>query len=108
MGLFPVGNCAGIIARVIGSTSDRNHDMKLLLIGFGVVGQGLAADFARQGCRAKAQSQFQSRQIIGVATASKGRLYRSNGLDIAALLQAAGWLAASPTVPDQPELRRGI
>lgn len=80
--------------------------MKLLLIGFGVVGQGLAEILRAKAAELKRKHKF-APEIIGVATASKGRLYRSNGLDIAALLQAAegGGFA---DFPDQPGLRRGM
>jgi homoserine dehydrogenase len=60
--------------------------MKIALIGFGVVGQGLAqilldkmADLAGMG--------FQP-QIVAVATRTRGTLYHTDGLNIGALLDA--------------------
>ena len=80
--------------------------MKLLLIGFGVVGQGLAQILRDKADELRRQHHF-APQIIGVATASKGRLYRSSGLDIAALLQAAEG-GSFTDVPDQPGLQRDM
>ena len=80
--------------------------MKLLLIGFGVVGQGLAEILRDKVAELKRKHNFAA-EIIGVATASKGKLYRSKGLDISALLQAAAG-GSFADVPDQPGLRRGM
>ena len=80
--------------------------MRLLLIGFGVVGQGLAEILRDKAAELKRNHDFAA-AIIGVATASKGTLYRTDGLDISALLGAAerGSFAG---YPDQPGLRRGL
>lgn len=80
--------------------------MKLLLIGFGVVGQGLAQILRDKADELKRKHNF-APQIIGVATASKGALYRPNGLDISALLRAAE-SGSFADVPDQPGLRRDM
>ena len=71
--------------------------MKLLLIGFGAVGQGFA-EILRDKTSALAQEQAFSAEIVGVVTGSKGTLFRSQGLDISALLEAArrGSFAAYP------------
>jgi homoserine dehydrogenase len=61
--------------------------MKLLLIGFGVVGQGLAEILRDKGADLAALG-FAPR-IVGVTTRSWGALYHPNGLDIDALLSAA-------------------
>ena len=78
--------------------------MKLLLIGFGVVGQGLAEILRDKAAELERNHNFVA-EITGVATASKGRLFRSNGLDIAALLRAAEG-GSFADFPDQPGLRR--
>lgn len=80
--------------------------MKLLLIGFGVVGQGLAEILRDKDLELKRKHNFAAK-IIGAATASKGALYQSNGLDIAALLQAADG-GSFAHYPNQPGLRRGM
>lgn len=62
--------------------------MKLILIGFGVVGQGFAEILRDKASELQSKHGFTAR-IIGVVTASKGSLYHSAGLDLASLLQAA-------------------
>ena len=80
--------------------------MKLILIGFGVVGQGFAGILRDKAAELQRKHNFAA-EIIGVVTASKGALYRKKGLDIPALLEAAqaGDFAG---YPDQPGLRRGM
>ena len=77
--------------------------MKLILIGFGVVGQGFAEILQSK----EGQLPGFAPSIIGVITATKGSLYRSRGLDIGALLSAAetGSFAA---YPEQAGLRRDM
>ncbi len=62
--------------------------MKLILIGFGVVGQGVAEILQSKAEQLEKRYQF-SPAIIGVVTATKGALFQSDGLDIGALLSAA-------------------
>ncbi len=80
--------------------------MKLLLIGFGVVGQGFAEILRDKAAELQQKHNFVA-EIIGVVTASTGTLYRSNGLDIPALLEAAQG-GSFALYPDQPGLRRGM
>ena len=61
--------------------------MRLILIGFGVVGQGLAKLLRDQASYLLDQDSFTA-QIVGVATRSRGILYHAGGLDIDALLSA--------------------
>ena len=79
--------------------------MKLVLIGFGVVGQGLAEILRDKNTDLRQKQDF-SAAIVGVVTASKGALYHPEGLDIAELLKAAetGSFAA---YPDAAGLQRG-
>lgn len=79
--------------------------MKLILIGFGVVGQGLAEILRDKAADLKAQYGFEA-QITGVVTRSRGSVYRAGGLDIPALLAAmqAGGLQH---YPDADGLERG-
>lgn len=80
--------------------------MKLLLIGFGVVGQGLVEILRDKGAQLEQALGF-SAQVVGVVTASKGSLYRPDGLDIAALL-AAAQRGRFDAYPEQSRLLRGL
>jgi homoserine dehydrogenase len=79
--------------------------MKIALIGFGVVGQGLAQILLDKGTDLAARYGFEA-QIAAVVTRTRGSLMHPGGLDLAALLAAAqsGSLA---NYPDQPGLARG-
>lgn len=61
--------------------------MRLILVGFGVVGQGLAKILRDQADYLRDQETFTA-QIVGVATRSRGVLYHDEGLDLDALLSA--------------------
>lgn len=63
--------------------------MKIALIGFGVVGQGLAEILRDKGAELEAVYGFRG-EIVAVATRSRGTLYHPDGLDINDLLTAAG------------------
>lgn len=78
--------------------------MKIALIGFGTVGQGLLEILRDKAADLKAQYGF-APQIVAVATRSKGRLYNPNGLDIPALLAAAK-AGRFDTYPDAAGLQR--
>lgn len=79
--------------------------MKLLLIGFGTVGQGLAQILRDKTVFLREQAGFDP-VIVGVATRSGGTLYHPDGLSLDGLLDAAarGGLAH---YPDTPGLQRG-
>jgi homoserine dehydrogenase len=62
--------------------------VKLLLVGFGVVGQGLAEILMTKGAALRAQYGFNP-VIVGVGTRSHGTLYHPDGLELDALLAAA-------------------
>jgi len=62
--------------------------MKLILIGFGVVGQGFAEILRDKAAELGQKHRFFPR-IVGVVTASKGSLYHPKGLDVPPLLEAA-------------------
>ncbi len=78
--------------------------MKLILVGFGTVGQGLAEILRDQASYLQDKYNFVG-EIIGVATRSRGILYHPDGLDISSLLQAIqnGHL---DQYPDHPGLER--
>ena len=80
--------------------------MRLILIGFGGVGQGFA-EILRDKDRQLRDRFGLAAQIIGVVTASRGSLFREEGLDIGQLLMAAeaGGFAA---YPEQAGLRRDM
>ncbi len=77
--------------------------MKIALIGFGVVGQGLLEILRDKGAELKAQYGFEA-QVVAVATRSKGTLYNPSGLDIPKLLAAADNFSQ---YPDLSGLERG-
>jgi homoserine dehydrogenase len=62
--------------------------MKLALIGFGVVGQGLAEILLEKGTELKQRYGFEG-QIVAVSDMQKGAAYHPDGLDIRQLLAAA-------------------
>jgi len=74
--------------------------MKIALIGFGNVGQGMV-EMMRDDARTWAAQHGLNLQLVAVVTRSRGSLYDPNGLDPAALLRAAqaGSLAAYPHSP---------
>ena len=79
--------------------------MRLILIGFGSVGQGFAEILRDKGDDLQREQGFAA-NIVGVVTASKGSLYRAAGLDIAALLAAAA-AGSFAAYPEQAGLQRG-
>ncbi len=78
--------------------------MKLILIGFGLVGQGFAEILLEKGDDLGARHDF-SLEIVGVVTASKGNLYHPAGLDIAHLLRTAE-TGSFADYPESEPLRR--
>jgi homoserine dehydrogenase len=61
--------------------------MKIALIGFGVVGQGLAEILRDKADELQQNYGFRA-EIVGVATRSRGMLYHPDGLDINDLLKS--------------------
>jgi homoserine dehydrogenase len=78
--------------------------MKLILIGFGVVGQGFV-EILLDKTDDLQQKQGFSAEIIGVITGSKGTLYHPLGLDKSALLDAAQ-SGSFESYPDSSDLKR--
>lgn len=76
--------------------------MKIALVGFGVVGQGLLEILRDKTAELKAVG-FEA-TVVAVATRSKGTLYNPQGLDINQLLAAAGDFRQ---YPDAAGLERG-
>lgn len=62
--------------------------MRIILIGYGTVGQGLTELLAQQADSLQTQYGFEP-QIVGVATRSRGSLYYEHGLSLIELLQYA-------------------
>jgi homoserine dehydrogenase len=77
--------------------------MKLALIGFGTVGQGLATILRDRGETLRGDYGFDG-QIVAVSTARRGSLYDPNGLDIVALLENAQDFSG---YPESEGLQRG-
>ncbi len=78
--------------------------MKLILIGFGAVGQGFAEILLEKADDLAAKNDF-SVEIDGIVTASKGNLYHPAGLDIAHLLRTAE-TGSFADYPESEPLRR--
>lgn len=74
--------------------------MKIALIGFGVVGQGLVEILRDKHAMLAEQYGF-SPSIVAVATRSRGTLYHPDGLELDTLLNAvaSGSLSAYPDFP---------
>lgn len=73
--------------------------MKIVLIGFGNVGRGLAQILRDKAGELRDKQGFEA-QIVGVATRSKGTLYKADGLDLDVLLNGI------ESYPDAPGLAR--
>jgi homoserine dehydrogenase len=80
--------------------------MKLALIGFGVVGQGLAEILLEKGAELKGRYGFEG-QIVAVSDMQKGAVYHPAGLDIGELL-AAAQTGSLDAYPDSAGLVRGL
>jgi homoserine dehydrogenase len=78
--------------------------MKIALIGFGVVGQGLA-EILRDKAKELQENEGFRPKIVAVATRSRGSLVRADGLDIPLLLNAIEQGNLSH-YPDQPGLQQ--
>lgn len=61
--------------------------MRIAIIGFGVVGQGLAEILRDKAAALQTDHDFHY-EIVAVATRSRGTLYHPDGLDVALLLEA--------------------
>lgn len=79
--------------------------MKLALIGFGTVGQGLAEILRDKGAELADKYGFTG-EIVAVATQRRGTLYHPDGLDAGQLL-AAMQQGHLDHYPDVPSLTRG-
>ncbi len=86
------------------SNASPGRSLKLALIGFGTVGQGFAEILHSHADSLAAEQGFRA-SIVAVSDLLKGAVYRPDGLDIAALLDAARDLSH---YPDQPGLVRGL
>lgn len=75
--------------------------MKIALIGFGTVGQGLAEILRDKGAELEQNYDFRA-DIVAVATQNRGSLYHPDGLDVRDLLVAIqkGHLDNYPDVAD--------
>ena len=79
--------------------------MKIILIGFGTVGQGFVEILRQKQATLEAQHNFRA-SIIGVVTGSRGTLYAPMGLDYDELLHSIEQEALDH-YPDQEGLERG-
>jgi homoserine dehydrogenase len=85
--------------KIIGSILKQGQHMDIILIGFGTVGKGIAQILRDKADDLRIQQGFEA-HIVGVATHSRGTLYRADGLDLDALLDGI------ERYPDQPGLER--
>ena len=80
--------------------------MKLALIGFGTVGQGLAEILRDKADRLRDDYGFTA-QIVAVSTRSRGSLYHPAGLEIDALLKSIKNNGTLDAYPNASGLQRG-
>ena len=80
--------------------------MKLALIGFGTVGQGLAEILRDKGHTLRAAYGLDAR-IVAVCDANKGALHHADGLNVDAVLDAVQGTGSLAGYPDAPGLARG-
>jgi homoserine dehydrogenase len=80
--------------------------LKLALIGFGTVGQGLAEILLGKADDLRARYGLDTR-IVAVCDASKGALYHPGGLDARTLLAVVQRGDTLVSYPDSPDLVRG-
>ncbi len=79
--------------------------MRLILVGFGTVGQGLAEILRDKAAELRAHYGFEA-QIVGVATGQRGTLYHPGGLNIEQLLAVSQ--AHLDRYPDSLGLQRNL
>lgn len=72
--------------------------MNILLVGFGVVGQGLAELLHERKQQLAAEYGF-APAVVGIADAHKGSCYRPEGIDLGAALEAAKTGVSLATLP---------
>src|SRR5437763_96080 len=86
------------------SNTSPGKPLRLALIGFGTVGQGFAEVLQSKAESLAAENDFRA-SIVAVSDLIKGAVYHPEGLDTAALLDAAGDLSR---YPDSPGLVHGM
>src|SRR5260370_33765727 len=100
--------CTNVTSGYLGFILARDNmkSLRLALIGFGTVGQGLAEILRTDAEKLATQNGFAA-TIVAVSDLLKGSVYHPDGLDIGKLLDAArgGKLWA---YHDQPGLERGL
>ncbi|MFC0560862.1 homoserine dehydrogenase [Halalkalibacter alkalisediminis] len=79
---------------------------KIALLGFGVVGQGLAEILQDKGESLSSELGFDAK-IVAISDVMKGSLYHPEGLDISHLLQAVKETGKLDSYPEAPGLVRG-
>jgi homoserine dehydrogenase len=79
---------------------------KIALLGFGVVGQGLAEILQDKGESLRSGFGFDAK-IVAISDSLKGSLYHPEGLDISKALQAVKETGKLDSYPETPGLVRG-
>jgi homoserine dehydrogenase len=80
--------------------------MKIALIGFGTVGQGLAEILRDKADRLRDDCGFEA-HIVAVSTRSRGSLHHPAGLELDALLNSIKNSGTLDAYPNAPGLKRG-
>jgi homoserine dehydrogenase len=79
---------------------------QLALLGFGVVGQGLAEIILNKAAALQEQTGFEAK-IVAISDVMKGSIYQPEGLDIEAALKAVKETGKLDAYPDSEGLVRG-
>ena len=79
---------------------------KIALLGFGVVGQGLAEILQDKGESLRSELGFDAK-IVAISDVMKGSLYHPEGLDISQVLQVVKETGKLESYPETPGLIRG-
>lgn len=81
--------------------------LKLALLGFGVVGQGLVDHLIHNSEKAKEEVGFDP-IVVAISDFKKGSIYDPNGLDLALVLETLEETGSLDTYPGSNELVRGL
>ncbi|KQO17923.1 homoserine dehydrogenase [Paenibacillus sp. Leaf72] len=81
-------------------------ELKIALLGFGVVGQGLAEILEEKSKALHSDTGFQAK-IVAISDMMKGSLYHPDGLNIVEALRAVKETGRLDAYPEEPGLNRG-
>ncbi|WP_054708346.1 homoserine dehydrogenase [Bacillus sp. JCM 19041] len=81
--------------------------LKLALLGFGVVGQGLVEHLINHGKKVKEEVGFEP-VVVAISDFKKGSIYDPKGLDLKKVLEALYTFGSLDEYPDSSDLVRGL